>query len=103
MKNREPMPSDNQDWGYTGELKRAGDRKLTSWDELSRFLLARYPRLDPIDVRNFLDSRTGRHLADAATFHGDNAIAVFTDPKQARWLDRDAREVRSNRAAFEVS
>lgn len=97
---REPMPSNNEVWGYTGELKRAEGRKLTSWDELSRFMLARYPRLAPIDVRNLLDSSFGRHLADQASFFGDDTLAIFTDPKASKWIDREARGIRKQRAAF---
>lgn len=86
------LPTNNPTWGYAGELAR--EPKLTDWNTLSKFLVERYPSATPADVRNLLDSKVGRHLADVASFHGGNVIKAMDDKKTRRWIDREMADIK---------
>lgn len=63
MKNFQPLPTTNKEWGFWGTSVRNGyDAELT-WDAASRFLAKEFD-LTAEQARDVLDGRFGRHLAD---------------------------------------
>jgi len=92
------LPTNNPTWGYAGELERNKD--LTSWSALSSYLGDLYPSATPADIRNLLDSKAGRHLADAASFFGGNVLRALDEKKTKRWIDREMADIK---IAFEES
>jgi hypothetical protein len=83
MKN--VLSSQNQAWGFWGTLSGAGLDPAEHWVHASTVLAARYA-INQVQVRDFLDSRTGRHLADAVA-DGSPVESVVT-----RW-DKSVRRV----------
>ncbi len=72
MKNFQPLPTANQEWGFWGTSVRNGyDAELT-WDAASRFLAKEFD-LTAEQARDVLDARFGRHLADDLSFIDNGA------------------------------
>jgi hypothetical protein len=72
------LPPRNQEWGFYGETN-----SLVLWYRVSKHLVDEF-NAEPVDVRNFLDSSAGRHLADGMSEHTlrwvfDNWWSWFTD------------------------
>ena len=62
-----PLPTRNEAWGFFGTMQRAGESPETAWDIASRLIAEATEAHDgygPEGVRDFLDSRDGRHFAD---------------------------------------
>lgn len=87
------LPTNNPTWGYAGAQLHTPE--LTSWSKLSQFLAERYPTASAADIRNLLDSRVGRHLADTASFFGHDTIKAIRDHKKnGRWIDREMADIK---------
>lgn len=62
-----PLPTRNEDYGFFGTMRLAGESPETAWDIASRLITEATDARDgygPEGVRDFLDSRSGRHFAD---------------------------------------
>lgn len=77
----------NPEWGFYGTIARAGESAETAWQKASALIglatMADYGNgYGPEGVRDFLDSRDGRHFADAL------ASIIATAPGGHITLDR---------------
>ena len=57
------LPSANEDWGFFGTMQHGGADPMQSWNAASA-MIAAATDASPEGVRDFLDSRHGRHFAD---------------------------------------
>lgn len=82
----------NAEWGFWGTSMRNGYDPSLTWPVLSK-LLAEEFALHPEDVRDLLDAKFGRHLADDLSFisGGPVTASVITAHIQARLADRGWR------------
>lgn len=98
------LPTNNPDWGLWGtSLHNEYDPGIT-WPATSRFLGETF-RLTPEQVRDMLDHRFGRHLADDLSFiPGGPATeeiilahlaARFAQPAWRDWVRITLREIKS--------
>ncbi len=103
MKNFEPLPTANQEWGFWGTSVNNGYDPALTWDAASRFLAKEFD-LTAEQTRDVLDARFGRHLADDLSFieNGkDNAkgpinTAAITKHLTMRVADRGWRDCFEN-------
>ncbi|OHC75201.1 MAG: hypothetical protein A3G18_09680 [Rhodospirillales bacterium RIFCSPLOWO2_12_FULL_58_28] len=97
------LPTANHEWGMWGASLHNGYDPNVTWTAASRFLAETF-RLKPEQVRDLLDARFGRHLADdlsfipqlvAGTFRGGPAdeeiiashlAARFAQPAWRDWV-----------------
>ena len=89
------LPTNNEAWGMWHTAESNGLDQQATWERTSHWLQSDFG-LDPVDARNFLDSRHGRHLADALTYMTLDQIGA----KWKRWLVRSIAEVKANRERF---
>jgi hypothetical protein len=94
------LPSRNEAWGFFGTMQFAGVDPTASWNAASAMIAAETDAA-PEAVRDFLDSRHGRHFADdvvselakAAPRRIEEAIAAAIARWQgwriSRWTARD--------------
>ena len=76
------LESQNKEYGFYGTAALHGRGKVgAKWKAAFLWVAAAMPSWSPEDVRNFLDGRPGRHLADQ--LHDCGSMAKI-DP--ARWL-----------------
>jgi hypothetical protein len=84
------LPSRNPDWGFWGTMAcggaAAGD-PATAWEIASR-RIAEATDAAPEGVRDFLDSRHGRHFADEVGngLWSGASLAAAIDTAIARWM-----------------
>ncbi len=99
MKNFQPLPTANQEWGFWGTSVRIGyDAELT-WDTASLFLAKEFD-LTAEQTRDVLDARFGRHLADDLSFidngannaHGPISADAIAKHLTARMTDQGWRD-----------
>jgi hypothetical protein len=57
------LPTRNEAWGFFGTIQRSGADPMQSWNSASAMIAAETDA-SPEGVRDFLDSRHGRHFAD---------------------------------------
>jgi hypothetical protein len=57
------LPSKNEDWGFFGTMQHGGADPVQSWNAASAMIAAETDA-SAEGVRDFLDSRHGRHFAD---------------------------------------
>ena len=67
MKNYQPLPTNNEEWGFWGTSIHNGYDAAITWDTASRFFAKTF-NLTPEETRTLLDARFGRHLADDLSF-----------------------------------
>jgi hypothetical protein len=69
------LPTQNHSWGFTGTLLHLARPRVVddAWDHAAEQLFKLGQTVTPEEVRDFLDSRAGRQLADAISFHLDPA------------------------------
>jgi hypothetical protein len=67
------LPTRNEAWGFYGTMRTVGADAATAWEIASR-RIAEETQASPEGVRDFLDSRYGRHFADDVI--GDFAAGV---------------------------
>lgn len=65
--NNEPLPTNNEEWGFWGTSVSNGYDAALTWDTASRFFAKTF-NLTPEETRTLLDARFGRHLADDLSF-----------------------------------
>jgi hypothetical protein len=68
------LPSENEAWGFRGTINRAGYRTDRAWDVASTMIAAK-TGAPPAGVRDFLDSRHGRHFADSVIARLQHGLA----------------------------
>jgi hypothetical protein len=91
MKN-EPLPTNNEEWGFWGTSVSNGYDAAMTWDTASRFFAKTF-NLTPEETRTLLDARFGRHLADDLSFiNGGPATAdAITSHLEKRNADKGWR------------
>ena len=79
-------PSRNEDYGFTGTIRRHAD-PATAW-ERAMTAIAAAAQCSFDEVRAFLDSRSGRHFADAVTndLVASRPLAVAIDAAVTEWM-----------------
>lgn len=97
--SRKPLPSKNTEsgYGFYGTVKALLGGTSKVWEAASQALLERFPKQSPETIRQFLDSKNGRDLADAMRPSGklddgyalgnleESAVEVV---KKTAWLDK---------------
>lgn len=79
-----PLATRNEDYGFFGTMRLEGESPETAWDIASRLIADATDAHDgfgPEGVRDFLDSRSGRHFADMV------ADIIARRARQARATD----------------
>jgi hypothetical protein len=97
------LPTANETWGFWGTSGRNGYDQQTAWEAASDALATAFD-LSPEQVRDLLDARFGRHLADDLSFipggpANPEAIEKHIMRRLAsrqwhRWFEQAVREVR---------
>ena len=103
------LPTRNTDWGYFGTIARIetspAAEPTEAWAIAAR-RIAEATEASPEGVRDFLDSRHGRHFADdvANGLCTGAPLAAAIDAAIARWMgwriDRRPPATRASRAGF---
>ena len=104
MNTKTILPTNNTDWGFWGTAGRNGyDQQMTC--EAASDALATAFDLTPEQVRDLLDARFGRHLADDLSFIPDGPVSReaieqhimkrLADRGWRKWFERAVREARS--------
>lgn len=91
------LPTNNECWGFYGTTKGTPAEKAAAFDAACRHYMTVYG-LDATDARNLLDSRFGRHLADALT--NPNTGLAWIDANWGRWVRKSIAEVKATRSSF---
>ena len=101
------LPSDNPEWGFWGTSERSGYDTAMAWEATGNALATAFD-LTPTEIRDLLDSRFGRHLADDLSFiDGGPAsaqaiethiMARLADRRWRRWVEQAIAEVRNAHA-----
>jgi hypothetical protein len=84
------LPTRNESWGFWGTISRSERRAVDSavaWEIASR-RIAEATKATPEGVRDFLDSRLGRHFADevANGLWKGEALETAISAATARWM-----------------
>ena len=81
------LPSANEDWGFFGTMQHGGADPMQSWNAASA-MIAVETEASPEGVRDFLDSRHGRHFADdvASELWKGETLKDAIDAAIARWM-----------------
>ena len=82
------LPTRNEAWGFFGTMQLAGADSMQSWNAAS-VMIAAETEAAPETVRDFLDSRYGRHFADdvlcALTDLGAHRLEEAIEAAVVRW------------------
>ena len=82
------LPTRNEAWGFFGTMRLAGADPMQSWTAASAMIAAE-TETAPEAVRDFLDSRHGRHFADDVASELVNAgpehLEAAIEATVARW------------------
>jgi hypothetical protein len=82
------LPSANQDWGFFGTMQHGGADPMQSWTAASAMIGAA-TGASTEGVREFLDSRHGRHFADDVLSRlaelGPHRLQEAIEATVARW------------------
>jgi hypothetical protein len=80
------LPSRNEAWGFYGTMQTAGGDPMQAWNAASA-MIAATTDASLEGVRDFLDSRHGRHFADDVVGHIQNGgeLGVAIEGAIARW------------------
>ena len=97
------LPTGNEAWGFWGTSTRNGYDAAMAWEAASDALATAFD-LTPIQIRDLLDSRFGRHLADDLSFiEGGPAspqaiethiMTRLADHRWRRWFEQAVDDVR---------
>lgn len=92
MKN-EPLPTNNEEWGFWGTSVSNGYDAALAWNTTSRFFAKTF-NLTPDETRMLLDARFGRHLADDLSFidGGPTTADAITTHLEKRNADKGWRK-----------
>lgn len=85
------LSSQNTEWGFWGTIRRhesEPDADVARAWELASRAIAAATGASPEGVRDFLDSRQGRHFADAVAnrLHAGLALEPAVEAAVARWM-----------------
>jgi|GEM_PF-3623188 len=69
------LPTENQEWGFYGTRALYHSKTVKKDWKIALTLLVKLSGKSPEAVREFLDSRMGRHLADAC--HGEELVQAI--------------------------
>lgn len=80
------LPTRNEAWGFFGTITTMGHDARQAW-EIASTLIAAATDASPEGVRDFLDSRHGRHFADevANALHEGRGLEAAIEHAVARW------------------
>jgi hypothetical protein len=82
------LPTRNDAWGFFGTMQRAGADPMQSWNAASAMIAAE-TEASAEAVRDFLDSRHGRHFADEVASElaprGPEHLEVAIEAAVTRW------------------
>lgn len=80
------LPTRNETWGFYGTMDRFGADAQQAWTAASA-MIAAATGATPEGVRDFLDSRRGRHFADEVgnEIHGGFGLEEAIERAIARW------------------
>ena len=81
------LPTRNEAWGLFGTMQLGGADPMQSWNAASSMIAAETDA-SPEAVRDFLDSRHGRHFADdvAGELARGDTLKEAVDTVIARWM-----------------
>jgi hypothetical protein len=81
------LPTRNESWGLYGTMQRAGADPMQAWNSASA-MIAAATEASPEGVRDFLDSRYGRHFADDVAVGLATGLGLETaiEAAIARWM-----------------
>ena len=81
------LPTRNEAWGYFGTMRLAGADPMQAWNAASAMIAAETDG-SPEAVRDFLDSRHGRHFADdvAGELGKGLGLEAAIEAAIARWM-----------------
>lgn len=98
------LPTANEAWGFWGTCGHNGYDQAMAWEAASDALATAFD-LTPEQVRELLDARFGRHLADDLSFMPGGPVSreAIENPIMARladrgwrkWFEQAVREARS--------
>lgn len=96
------LPPKNKEWGLYGTVigRFSGARSDEIWNEMFMILLNEFGG-EPIDIRNWLDSRMGRHFGDEVINKQGDAKAAWESIKTWKGLKKDYAKVSKERDFFE--
>ncbi len=98
------LPTANESWGFWGAAGHNGYDQQMTWEAASDALATAFD-LTAEQVRNLLDARFGRHLADDLSFIAGGPVspeaieqhimARLADRGWRKWFEKAVLEVRS--------
>jgi hypothetical protein len=98
------LPTANKTWGFWGICGRAGWDQQMAWEAASDALATAFD-LTHEQVRDLLDARFGRHLADDLSFTPGGPVSAeaieqhiakrLADRQWRKWFERAVREIRA--------
>jgi hypothetical protein len=101
------LPTGNETWGFWGTSTANGYDAAMAWEAASDALATAFD-LTPSQVRDLLDSRFGRHLADDLSFIEGGPVSPqaiethimtrLANRQWRRWFEQAVGEVRDARA-----
>jgi hypothetical protein len=104
MATKTILPTANEAWGFWGTCRHNGYDQQMAWEAASDALATAFD-LKPEQVRDLLDARFGRHLADDLSFIPggpaspeaieNHIMARLADRGWRKWFERAVRETRS--------
>ncbi|HXF88862.1 MAG TPA: hypothetical protein VNK48_10965 [Xanthobacteraceae bacterium] len=97
------LPTTNETWGFWGTCGHNGYDRAMAWEAASDALATAFD-LTPEQVRDLLDARFGRHLADDLSFIPEGPVSPraikshikkrIADPRWRKWFEQAVREAR---------
>jgi hypothetical protein len=106
-KTKTMLPTDNPAWGFWGTGERNGYDVAMAWQAVGDALATAFD-LTPVEIRDLLDARFGRHLADDLSFIDGGPVSAqaiethimarLADRRWRRWVEQSIAEVRSIQA-----
>lgn len=91
------IQTNNEAWGLWGTATMNGQNASELWARCINWLQTGYG-MEEIDARNFLDSKHGRHLADALTGMTLDEI----DTQWGRYMRAAVYDIKAARAEFDA-
>jgi hypothetical protein len=98
------IPTANEAWGFWGTCGHNGYDQAMAWEAASDALATAFD-LTPEEVRDLLDARFGRHLADDLSFIPSGPVSReaienhimmrLADRRWRRWFEKAVREAKS--------
>jgi hypothetical protein len=96
------LPTANEIWGFWGTCGQADWDQQMAWEAASDALATAFD-LTPEQVRDLLDARFGRHLADDLSFIPGGPVSPeaiqkhimkrLADREWCKWFERAVREI----------